>query len=503
MTPGIHKRRISRAENMKDPLNRPKASIGCRHVQVLMLTFGFFCCYAVRVALSISLVAMVKDNLDNPEFKRFDWNSNIQNWILSSFFWGYVITHIPSGELAQRLGAQKFFCFAVGLCGLLTMFIPVAATYGGWQLVIVLRVATGACQGVVPPCIHSILSKWVPVEERGRAGSCTYSGGWFGNVIALLSCGMISGSSLGWPGSFYIWGSITIFWAVVYYFIGKESPADHPNIPYDEKEYIETSLGVTETVEPLKTPWIPILTSVPVWALLIAQCSQAWGFWMLLTKTPTYMDNALGYKIEENGVFSALPYLAAWLIGFPISFASDKLVKKGYVSLQAMRKIANTIGEFIPAAALIGLSFITSEHRNIAVAVLIVSVGFNVAVFSGHQMNHMDLSPNFAGTLMGITNATANICGILAPLIYGIIVSDPTNITQWRKVYLLSAAIYIIGNLAFVFFGKATVQPWNDDLKKTQLMNGNFEIKKPEKKNEKNTLSHSISYSQNTQQDLK
>lgn len=29
----------------------------------------------------------------------------------------------------------------------------------------------------------------------------------------------------------------------------KESPADHPNIPLDEKEFIEVSLGVTDTDE--------------------------------------------------------------------------------------------------------------------------------------------------------------------------------------------------------------------------------------------------------------
>lgn len=92
-----------------------------------------------------------------------------------------------------------------------------------------------------------------------------------------------------------------------------------------------------------------------------------------------------------------------------------------------MRKIANTIGEWIPAVALIGLGYVDSEHRTIAVGVLIAAVGFNVAVFSGHQMNHMDLSPNFAGTLMGVTNACAAVCGILAPPVYGLIVSDPVS----------------------------------------------------------------------------
>lgn len=91
----------------------------------------------------------------------------------------------------------------------------------------------------------------------------------------------------------------------------------------DEKEFIEVSLGVTETdqvkirrslfvslrivitgsfifyLQKLSTPWIAILTSVPVWALLITQSVQNWGFWMLLTKMPSYMNSALGYDIQQ------------------------------------------------------------------------------------------------------------------------------------------------------------------------------------------------------------
>ena len=84
---------------------------------------------------------------------------------------------------------------------------------------------------------------------RLRLGTFTYTGGWIGNVIALLSCGLIAGSPLGWPGCFYIWGTLTVAWSVAWFFLGKESPADHPSIPIDEKEYIEVSLGVTETSE--------------------------------------------------------------------------------------------------------------------------------------------------------------------------------------------------------------------------------------------------------------
>ena len=49
---------------------------------------------------------------------------------------------------------------------------------------------------------------------------------------------------------------------------------------------------------------------------------------------------------------------------------------------------------------------------------------------TGMQVNHIDLSPNYAGTLMGITNFAANVVSIVAPLIVGVVVSDEVCITN-------------------------------------------------------------------------
>ncbi|KAJ6642400.1 putative inorganic phosphate cotransporter, partial [Pseudolycoriella hygida] len=78
------------------------------------------------------------------------------------------------------------------------------------------------------------------------------------------------------------------------------------------------------------------------------------------------------------------------------------------------------------------------------------------------QVNHIDLAPNFAGTLMGVANAVANIFSIIAPLIVGLIVTDETDPTQWRIIFFIAAGIYFIGNLMFVVFGKTSVQTWNE-----------------------------------------
>ena len=87
------------------------------------------------------------------------------------------------------------------------------------------------------------------------------------------------------------------------------------------------------------------------------------------------------------------------------------------------RKIGNSVGFVGAALGLVGLCFVGC-NQYLAVVCLCVAVGLNGAIYSGYQVNHMDLSPNFAGTLMGITNTAANMCGFLAPMFVGRITND-------------------------------------------------------------------------------
>ncbi|XP_029674847.1 putative inorganic phosphate cotransporter [Formica exsecta] len=468
MASSVRKKRvsiISLSEKMKNSPNKPKARYGCRHTQVVLMCLGFFCCYAVRVTTSVTLEAMTNAASANPNFEEFDWSESVKHIILSSFFWGYTCTQIPASILAQRWSAQRLLSATLIISGLLTLSSPFAAHYSGWQAVIAARVICGLAQGATLPSLHTLLSKWSPPEERGRLATFVYSGGWIGNVVCLLSTGFLAASPIGWPSCFYVWGSLSMLCGIGFYLLGKDSPSEHPSIPFDEKEYIEMSLGITEIDEKPSTPWISVLKSPPVWALLATQCAQSWGFWMLLTEIPSYMASIMRFDIKKNGLMTALPYLTAWIVSFPISYVSDLCIRKNIVTTQMSRKICNTIGQWTPAIALIGLGYTRQDQPELAISILVIAVSSNIAAFCGHNVNHMDLSPNFAGTLMGLTNAIASICSILAPLIAGVIVEDPTNILQWRTVFFLSAGIYTVGNLTFIIFGTSEVQKWNDEIK--------------------------------------
>ena len=55
-----------------------------------------------------------------------------------------------------------------------------------------------------------------------------------------------------------------------------------------------------------------------------------------------------------------------------------------------------------PASFLIGLSFIDCSQTGLAVALLVLAVTVSGFVFCGYFVNHMDIAPQYAGTLMGI-----------------------------------------------------------------------------------------------------
>jgi hypothetical protein len=87
-------------------------------------------------------------------------------------------------------------------------------------------------------------------------------------------------------------------------------------------------------------------------------------------------------------------------------------------------------GHWIPGLALIGLTFSSTTDTTAAVALLTLAVGVNSAAYVGFQINHIDLSPNYSGTMMGITNCLSNIMSIIAPLLVGFIVTDEVSFLQ-------------------------------------------------------------------------
>lgn len=46
-------------------------------------------------------------------------------------------------------------------------------------------------------------------------------------------------------------------------------------------------------------PWVPMLKSLALWAIVVAHFSYNWTFYTLLTLLPTYMKEVLRFSIQE------------------------------------------------------------------------------------------------------------------------------------------------------------------------------------------------------------
>lgn len=72
----------------------------------------------------------------------FDWDENVQGVVLGSFFYGYVLTQIPGGRLAELLGAKWLLGGGILITSILTLLTPLAARWSPIALV-TLRILEG------------------------------------------------------------------------------------------------------------------------------------------------------------------------------------------------------------------------------------------------------------------------------------------------------------------------------------------------------------------------
>ena len=70
------------------------------------------------------------------------WDKSVQGHILGSFFYGYLVSQIPGGLLAERFGAKWIIAGFLGLSTVATLLTPVAS-HISFVLLIVLRVLCG------------------------------------------------------------------------------------------------------------------------------------------------------------------------------------------------------------------------------------------------------------------------------------------------------------------------------------------------------------------------
>lgn len=460
---------------------------GMRYVFAVCGFLGFCTLYAIRVNINVAIVAMVNstaiyqnDNkTESGECKvsppplvanatiydvskdgEFIWTPKLQSIVIGAFYYGYCISQIPGGRIAEIFSGKWVFGIGTVITAVLTLFTPLAARYSV-ILLITIRAMEGFAQGVTMPAMHSMLGRWIPDSEKAFISTLVYCGINVGTVVTMPLSGILCNSSLfgGWPSAFYVIGIWGCFWFLLWCFFVSDTPASHPFITRKELKYITSDQKIELNGELPPIPWLKIFTSLPVWAIIIAQIGSDWCFYTLVNDLPTFFSTILHLNIEKNGYLSAFPHLLQTAIGLAVAFTSDYLIKKGCASVGFMRKFCNSVSGFGPALALVGVCLAGCDVTlNVVFFTLSLAVGG--FCYSGYMLSHLDLSPEYAGTLMGIANTISNLTGFLAPLVVGALTEEFQTLYQWRIVFGIAIILLIITNLFFLFFSSTVKQDW-------------------------------------------
>ena len=117
------------------------------------------------------------------------------------------------------------------------------------------------------------------------------------------------------------------------------------------------------------------------------------------------MNEVLMFSIGENGLLSALPHIASFIVVMLAGGLADYIIGKKYLKRVNTRKLFHGMGALVAAICLLLISFLDCERRYLAVFLLTIGVAFTGLILSGgHVVNVGDYSGVHSGVLFGISN---------------------------------------------------------------------------------------------------
>ncbi|KAJ9584141.1 hypothetical protein L9F63_021506 [Diploptera punctata] len=447
-----------------------KISIPVRVQIGIMAFFMFFVTQMMRSNLYIAHIGMTNtvnySSLENSSTsdkipKRVDWSEQETAVVFSAFYWCYWITELPGGMLAEKFGARRVLGIAVMTAGAVNLVFPLACNVH-FILAAALRAIQGLALGVTWPATHVISAHWIPSTERSKFMT-TYHGSSVGTALTYPLSGLLM-SVLNWESVFYMTGLLTLLWSAGWWQLVYDRPSEHPHISSRERKYLQKAIGnsVSSDKKSLRTPWSSILCSGPFWAVLLASQGLMWGTITLSMQVPAYFKHVYSLDIKMNGFLSGIPEFCKFVFSILFSTLIDYLLRNKYLTVTTARKIAVAISEFLPAIFLVVLAYFGIKTTVGAVVLLALISAVGGASSSGSLANVVDLSPNFAGTLLGIIKTLTLVPGVLSPNLVSIFSDMFGHFDCWYYVFITMAAIYATCGTIFILLGSGEVQPWNN-----------------------------------------
>jgi MFS family permease len=343
--------------------------------------------------------------------KELAMSASFAGFAAGIFFIGYLFLQVPGGHLASRGIAKKFLTFSMVAWG----FISIATAFitSETQL-IVLRFALGVAEGGMLPVVLTMVSKWFPDEERGRATAIVIMFVPIANIVSGPIAGEII-QNFGWRDLFLFEGIGSFFLIIPWVLMVEEDPEKAKWLSPIEKNYIVGRLRAEQEalakIPAIKNAsFLQVMGNASMWKLIVINFFYQTAIYGFVIWLPTVIKNLTQTNIADVGLLSMLPYIGTMIGMYTIGRLSDKSGKrKQYVILPLLGLAASLFG-----------SVVFKEHIWLSFSCLVLAGGFLQAAAPVFWTIPPTLfTASVAGAARGAINALGNLGGFLGPFLLG------------------------------------------------------------------------------------
>jgi ACS family D-galactonate transporter-like MFS transporter len=362
--------------------------------------------------------------------------------VFSAFSWSYAALQIPGGIFLDRFGSRLTYFVALVCWSFFTGLMGVVRSLG---TLVLTRIGVGVFEAPCFPANSRILATWFPQHERARANSIYSFGQYVGLGFLSLPLFWIT-QRFGWRGLFFLVGGLGVVFGFAWWALYRDPNASR-TVNQAELDYIDAGGGGEYKGAPLEFRWRHIAALLRYRQIVGASIGQFGGNStqvFFVTWFPTYLVRARGMTFVQAGIMTSLPYIGASVGVLTAGVVSDAvLAKTGSANLARKLPI---VGGMLLAATIILANYVPAGRDPLVI--LIMSIAF-----FGQGMTNLgwtvvsDVAPKkLIGLTAGIFNFSANLAGIITPLVIGI-TFQMTGTFVGPLVYI--AVVALLGAFAY------------------------------------------------------
>jgi sugar phosphate permease len=328
------------------------------------------------------------------------------------FFLGYFFFQIPGAMYAEKKSVKRLIfvsLIAWGACAALTGVVS------NIPALMAVRFALGVIEAAVMPAMLIYISNWFTKRERSRANTFLI----LGNPVTVLWMSVVSGylvHAFGWREMFVVEGVPAVIWALCWWVLVQDKPAQTSWLSDDEKSALEAALAreqqalapVRNYREAFKTPAVMLLC-----AQYFCWSIGVYGFVLWL---PSIVKDSSTFGMVATGWLSALPYLGATVAMLVVSWASDRAQsRKAFVWPSLLIGAIAFAGSFA-----LGQTGGGAAHFWLSYALLVVAGAAMYAPYGPFFAIVPELLPrNVAGGAMALINSMGALGSFVGSYVVG------------------------------------------------------------------------------------